>query len=430
MQYSFIKSVVEGVWMIHPDTASAYYPLLRGALSGLEFSKEPEPENCVPFLVSMSSGKVVSADKPGAMDYGDEKFVLVTTLRGVVLKHDAECGPRGTRTLANRMKQGDKDPKVIGHLFINESGGGMASAVPEMADAIKSLCKPIVGLVDGISASASYYMISYAEHIMASRESDLVGCIGVLMETEGFPKYSKLPDGRVRARIYADGSEEKNEEYEAALEGNFTLIKERMLNPLCEQFKADVKTNRPTVVDSQLKGRTYKASEVVGTLIDSIGTFEDAVAKVIELANLSQVPKVNSSKPQNKKTMNELKNLNQIESVKEFALVDGQASFNEGQLQDIEAALVVGAQASERVTQLDAEKTTLAETVSANETAISAKDARITELETALAAVTSGGAADDASTIIKLTDGKGKSEPEDEFANAKQFCENHLKNSR
>jgi protease-4 len=364
------------------------------------------------------------------MGYGDEKFVLVTTLRGVVLKHDAECGPRGTRTLANRMKQGDKDPQVIGHLFINESGGGMASAVPEMSDAIKSLTKPIVGLIDGISASASYYMIVYTQHIMASRESDLVGCIGVLMETEGFPKYSKLPDGRVRARIYADGSEEKNDEYEAALEGNFTLIKERMLNPLCEQFKADVKTNRPAVVDSQLKGRTYKASEVVGTLIDSIGTFEDAVAKVIELANLPQGPKVNSSKPQNIKTMNELKNLNAIASVKDFEVLDGHASFNEGQLEDIEAALVVGAQASEKVTQLEADKTTLTETVSANETAISAKDARITELETNLAAATGQGAADDSSIAPIESDNGGKPGKVDAFADSMAYCENHLKKNQ
>lgn len=415
--------------MINPSAASAYYPLLKGALSGLEFAQEAEPEDSVPFIID-SSGIARPIENLWDIEDPNEQYVFVSVLRGVVLKHDAMCGPRGMRTLAQRMLKADNNRQVVGHLLVTESGGGMAAAVPEMSDAIKSLTKPVVAWIDGMSASAAYYINSYCQHIMASRATDEVGCIGVMIQFQGLPKYAKLEDGTIAVRVYADGSEEKNLEFENALEGNFTLIKERMLNPHCEQFKADVRVNRKNVTEEQLKGLTFKASDVVGSLIDSIGTFEDAVAKVIELASVVQPLKENSSKPQNTKTMSSLKNLNQIASVKDFVITEGQASFNEGQLQDIEAALVVGAQASEKVTQLEAEKTTLTETVSANEAAISAKDARITELETNLAAATGQGAADEGSNIIKLTDGKYKSEPEDEFANAKQFCENHLKNSR
>lgn len=414
--------------MINPSAASAYYHLLKGALSGLEFAQEAEPENSIPYLID-SAGVAKSVDILSESEDSSEQYVFVSVLRGIVLKHDAMCGPRGMRTLAQRMLQADNDKKVIGHLLVTESGGGMAAAVPEMSDAIKSLTKPVVAWIDGMSASAAYYINSYCQHIMASRITDEVGCIGVMIQFNGFPKYAKLEDGSVAVRVYADGSEEKNLEFENALEGNFTLIKERMLNPHCEQFKADVRTNRGNVTEEQLKGLTFKASDVVGSLIDSIGTFDEAIAKVIELAGKQQPIKENSSKPQNTKTMSELKHLNKIESVKDFVVTEGQASFNEGQLEDIEAALVVGAQASEKVTQLEAEKTTLTETVSANETAISAKDARITELETSLAAATKQGAADEPSTATVDSDNGGKPSKVNATADSMEYCENHLKNS-
>jgi len=402
--------------MIHPDAASAYYPLLRGALSGMEFMKEPEPEDNKPFLMSLShSNKIIVTDEPGRMNYGDEndQFIFVTPLKGTVLKHDAECGPRGTRTLASRMSTWDKNKQVIGHIIVTESGGGQAAGVPEMADAISNLTKPVVAWIDGMSASAAYYINSYCSHIMASRATDQIGCIGTLIQLHGFPKFAKLDDGSVVARIYADGADEKNEEFEKALEGNFTLIKERLLNPHNEQFKADVRSNRTAVLDEQLKGRTYNASDVVGTLIDSIGSFEDAIQKVIELSNSTK----NNSKSNNSKKMEQLTNLNNIESVRDFEVTEGQASFNEQQLQDIESALAAGTQAASQVVTLTSENNTLRNDVTA-------RDNRIAELEAALAGDGAHAAVESAAVN---TDGILNPKPVDEFQSAKEFCENHLK---
>lgn len=416
--------------MINPSAASAYYPLLKGALSGLEFAQEAEPEDSVPFIID-SSGVARPIENLWDIEDPNEQYVFVSVLRGVVLKHDAMCGPRGMRTLAQRMLKADNNRQVVGHLLVTESGGGMAAAVPEMSDAIKSLTKPVVAWIDGMSASAAYYINSYCQHIMASRATDEVGCIGVMIQFQGLPKYAKLEDGTIAVRVYADGSEEKNLEFENALEGNFTLIKERMLNPHCEQFKADVRTNRKNVTEEQLKGLTFKASDVVGSLIDSIGTFEDAVAKVIELASVVQPIKGNSSKPQNIKTMNELKNLNAIASVKDFEVLDGHASFNEDQLTDIDAQIGVGQKAIESVTQLEGEIVTLKETVSTHEATISAKDARIQELETSLEAVTGAGAAADQSSIASMaSDNGGRAGKDDSLADSMSYCENQFKNSK
>lgn len=117
--------------------------------------------------------------------------------------------------------------------------------------------------------------------------------------------------------------------------------------------------------------------------------------------------------------MEGLENLNKIQSVNGLELVDGHASLNEEQLTDIEQELANGAQATERVTELEGENSTLTATVAK-------RDARIKELETALEAAR-GDNADDSAVIKRDTDGGGTDVPEDSFAAAKSFCENHLK---
>ncbi len=418
MQYSFVKSLLEGSWMINPSAASAYYPLLKGALSGMHFVKEPEPENSLPYFRSMSSDSDVAFSNFSAVsqENKDEKFVFVLNMRGTILKHDADCGPVGSRTLANRLLNADSSDAVIGHILVTESGGGQASAVPELADAIKSLTKPVVAWIDGMSASAAYYINSYCTHIMASRATDEVGCIGTLIQMQGMPKFNKMEDGSIYARIYADDATEKNEEYEKALEGDFTLMKERVLNPLNEQFKGDVKTNRSIVLDEQLKGRTYLAGDVVGSLIDSIGTLQDAVNKVVSLAAPTKREKSNTN---NSKQMKELTNLNKVKSVAGFETADGQASFNEEQLTEIDQELESGATAIDRVAVLEGENATL----TAN---AATQSARVTELETALAAALGDEGADPAQVITE-TDGNPISKKDSSLASAFAACENHLK---
>lgn len=418
MQFSFVKSLLDSCWMVHPQVASSYYPLLQGALSGLEFMSESEPENSVPYLVSLSTNRVVTFSDPDDLSFSrdGDQYIFVLNLRGPILKHDAYCGPRGTRTLASRLARMDKEKSVIGHIIVTESGGGMAAAVPEMADVIQSLTKPVVAWIDGMSASAAYYINSYCSHIMASRSSDQVGCIGTLIQLHGYPKYAKLNDGSVVARIYADAATEKNDEYEAALEGNFTLIKERMLNPHNEQFISDVKTNRSAVNEEQLKGRTYNAGDVVGSLIDSIGSFNDAVNLVVSLAESNNTKSQNSN---NKiKQMNGLINLNKIQSITGLELVDGHASLNEDQLNDIEQELANGNQAQSRVPELENQVNSLSSDVAS-------RNSRISELESALEdSVDNGGVPP--GKIDKKTDGDDNHSSDDSFSSAKSFCENHL----
>jgi len=199
--------------------------------------------------------------------------------------------------VAARMNYFSANKHVKGHIIVSDSGGGASNAVIFISDAIKesqNLGKPVVQFIEkgGLSASAMYYIGSYSNHIISESPDNLVGSIGTMISFEGFPKNHVEPDGYVHVRAYATKSVEKNIEFEEALSGNLEPIINNVLDPVNESFLKDVQSNRPNVTEDQMSGKIFKAHEVVGTLIDQIGSFEDAVNKVMQLSKINQTAKV------------------------------------------------------------------------------------------------------------------------------------------
>ncbi len=349
MNYEFVKDLIGSPWQIEPQTLNRFYPVFRGLFSGLLIEKSAEPLSHLPYALSASTRKVVQgyyADDQQSDPLPEQpkaKVVSVLPVRSILTKHDQSCGPVGTRSLSNRLLSADADENVIGHILLIESGGGQATAVPELAEAIQKCTKPVVAWIDGMAASAAYYIASYTREIICGREMDMVGCIGTMAMYEG--RKSKSPEnslGEISVTIYADGSEEKNSEVESAInEFDFTLAKERLLNPFNEKFKADVLANRPTILAEQLKGRTYFASEVIGTLVDSIGSFDSAVERVLSLANFKSDPVIdNTSQATNTKIeMKQFLHLNQTLSLEALEATAEGTFLNKDQLQALEERL-------------------------------------------------------------------------------------------
>ena len=257
------------------------------------------------------------------------KQISVVRLEGVMMRDEAWCEP-GTRDIAKWLRQGDADPRVLANIVLIDSGGGAADSVKDLADAITACQKPVLAFCDGDMCSAAYYAGCYADHIMANDGRNRVGCIGTMVQLVGYPAKAKDENGYTRLRIYADGSEDKNSEYEQALEGNFELIKRNVLNPLAEDFRNDVKTRRPSTTDEQRKGRTFYAQDVVGTLIDSIGSLKDAVKQALDLST---------------NTISEMKgheNLQSLDTCRDLQMVDGYVSLNGEQLAEIDKAIGEG----------------------------------------------------------------------------------------
>lgn len=346
MQYTFLKDLLGSPWQIEAHTFNSMYPIFSGMLNGMKFEREEIQIENQPHLYAPGSGRIAAEEEEATT----QKVVSVIVMRDVMTKHDQPCGPRGTRFHAQRLRDYDKQEEVIGHTIILESGGGQAIAVAEMADAISECTKPVVVWVDGMMGSAAYYIGSYANEIIASRENDRIGCIGTMCVYEGRKAVSEADSfGVVQVRIYADGSEEKNEEYEEAINNNnFQLVKDRVLNPLNATFLEDVRTNRPGAKDEHLKGRTFAASEVLGSLIDSIGDFDSAISRVLDLAGYEENgnntgQSAQSSQAENNNLNTSSMELTNIQNVLGGATLefesDDRRTFTQEEMESIETAL-------------------------------------------------------------------------------------------
>lgn len=363
--FSYTRNLLTTSWMIHPGVAASLYPMLAGALSGALFEVQP-----------LDRAYTVPAQGDGRTPFSHKVFV--DKISGTMFKHDS-CCDKGTRTIASELLEADADPEVAAHVLIIESGGGASNSVPELEDAFARLTKPVVAWVDGMACSAAQWAAALCAWTVASHPDDEVGCIGTMAEFHSFRRSGSVDsDGMDVVRVYADGSDRKNEWAESALEGNVKVVKEQLLNPHCERFKEAMRRLRPAVTDEHLRGATYRAGDVVGVLVDSIGPFQSAVDKAVELAREKGI----ITESQSSEDMEELENITSVAGLEDLQVqADGMVTLNRDQLEALNSALQEAAGAEElqtRVSALEAENTEL-------RGEISARDSRIQELENAIA---------------------------------------------
>ena len=363
--FSYTRNLLTTSWMIHPGVAASLYPMLAGALSGAAF--EVQPLDRAYTVPAQGDGRTPSSHK-----------VFVDKISGTMFKHDS-CCDKGTRTIASELLEADADPEVAAHVLIIESGGGASNSVPELEDAFARLTKPVVAWVDGMACSAAQWAAALCAWTVASRDDDEVGCIGTMAEFHSFRRSGSVDsDGMDVVRVYADGSDRKNEWAESALEGNVKVIKEQLLNPHCERFKAAMRQHRPAVTEEHLRGATYRAADVLGVLVDEIGPFQAAVDKAVSLARERGI----IAESQSNDDMEEFENITSVAGLEDLQVqADGMVTLNRDQLAALDSALQEAAGAEElqtRVSALEAENARLSGEITARET-------RIQELEQAIA---------------------------------------------
>lgn len=362
MRYTFLRDILSQAYMIETSLLPVYSQVFRGLLIGAQMEEE---KDILQSTIDVNSNN------------NNKKSVNVVNLKGLMTRHDGECN-YGTRTIARHLREADEDKSIIGHIIVIDSGGGAANSVPDLAEAIEALEKPCVAFVDGMMCSAAIYAGSYCDYIIANREDDRIGCVGTMIQILDYPKSGKLSTGEISVRVYADGSEEKNLDYEEALQGNIQMIRDEVLNPLNAKFVQAMKDNRHLNNETLLKGKTYFAKDVVGTLIDEIGEFETAVDKVVSLSKSKQ-----KSNIQNISNMfDNLKKIPSCSVIEEAP--DKTVTFSTEQLSEIDAEF---GKVKTQLTQAQESITTL-------NNSLKQKDDRIKELEKTLEA-------DDEKTVVE-----------------------------
>jgi len=280
MNYSLVRAVLGGTWSVDLSTFLQYQQIGDAILHGAHFEFDADTNEGVRYIDPQSGSDVELASVDSSMD----GLIAVHSISGIMLKHDTKCGPTGTKTFARNFADADSNPRISAHVVVYDSGGGQSSAVPPLKEVFASAKKPVVAYNDGLMASAALYAGVYCNEIIASPDS-MIGSIGVFISFEGWKNASEH-EGKTRVRVYADTSSEKNIEFEQALEGNYIPVKENLLNPMDAQFMNDVLSRRPNATEKQLKGGVLFSKDVVGTLVDSLGSLNDAIARASELAEL------------------------------------------------------------------------------------------------------------------------------------------------
>jgi ClpP class serine protease len=224
---NLISELTRGVFLFKPDVAQQYFPLVHNLVSGQITSDSFEPFDPLESFsyFSMDSNGLLARSLSGVNE-GEGKpranSVIVCDLIGPITKYDGLCH-MGVKSKLEYLIQADSDPSVIAHILRIDSGGGEAYASKTFSDGLNKLSKPVFAFVDGMAASAAYWIASSCQLICAASQMDRVGSIGTYVTIADYREWF-LQQGIKHTEIYALKSTDKNADYLSAIDGDTSRL--------------------------------------------------------------------------------------------------------------------------------------------------------------------------------------------------------------
>ena len=295
-----LTEIFSGPWLISIERSAAYASVLLSLIKGeniFEGDSSLARERNRPYVISGAG------DQKQRFGFSDTNIpdgsVAVIQIRSEILKYDQPCGPRGTQSLLNDVKAADQNPNIKSMVLVIDSPGGQVAGTDLLAEAIKNSTTPVVAFIDGLAASAAYWIISGADKIIANSDLDRIGSIGTMLMVEDLkPALEQL--GVKFHEVYASLSTDKNKDFNQVLEGNYDQYRKNVLDVINSKFLSTVKSYRSNLDDSTLTGKIFFAPQAIELgLIDQIGTLDQAIEEAFALA---ETPKEQSSQHATKKS--------------------------------------------------------------------------------------------------------------------------------
>lgn len=290
MNTALALEIYRGLWVVESSSADSLKNILRDArMPGVIY--DPKSRANTFSLLNISTGSVIGVSTPKGNSSGSKNKITVTNINGVITKSGGPSSA-GMEELTQDMMDADNDPDVIGHLVRIDSPGGSATGMKYMQKTMQSLKKPKVTFVprQSIAASGGWGILSEGDYVMTESEDCEVGCHGVMWSVSGVPNGQKDGNGEVNFTVISVTSPNKNAATENAINNNDTSLMQSEVNKLHLDFQASSKAARPNIKPEQMMGDMFPASQVVGTMIDAIGTEQQAIAKIIELSKANKNP--------------------------------------------------------------------------------------------------------------------------------------------
>ncbi|WP_312626519.1 signal peptide peptidase SppA [Scandinavium sp.] len=217
--------------------------------------------------------------------------VAVIFANGAIIDGEETPGNVGGDTTASQIRDARLDSKVKAIVLRVNSPGGSVSAsevIRSELAAARAAGKPVVVSMGGMAASGGYWISTPADYIVANA-STLTGSIGIFgvintvenslgtlgVHTDGVST-SPLADISVTKALPQEVQDMMQLSIENGYKRFITLV-------------AQSRHSTPVQVDKIAQGHVWTGQDAKANgLVDSLGDFDDAVAKAAELAKLKQ----------------------------------------------------------------------------------------------------------------------------------------------
>jgi protease IV len=191
----------------------------------------------------------------------------------------------------DQLQQAEDDPSVRAILIRVDSPGGTVAASQEIAMEIDRISKPIVVSVGDVCASGAYMVSSQCDEIVATPTSS-VGSIGVIAQipnVEGLLDTLGIEFTVLTAGEYKDAGSPYR-----SLTATETALFEEYIGIAYQEFITIVAEGRSlpeTEVEAMANGWIWPGMVALEMgLIDSLGTFNDALDRAAELGGIEGEP--------------------------------------------------------------------------------------------------------------------------------------------
>lgn len=279
LKYERILSYVASeLWAIHPAKLSEIVSVLAFRATGEAFSAED------------IQARIGGGAAPAALGRAQGGTVAVVPVRGTIAHRMGgmmeSSGGASTEAIAGMFRQAMADTSVGAVILDIDSPGGTVTGVSELAAevfAARGQGKRIVAMVNGLAASAAYWIAAQADEIV-SIPSGSAGSIGVFSSHQDLS--AALEKEGVTMTLISAGKFKVEGNPFQPLSDEAKAFMQSRVDAAYGQFVKDVAAGRgvtPAAVrDGYGEGRVLdaKAAKAAG-LIDRIATMDETIARLM-----------------------------------------------------------------------------------------------------------------------------------------------------
>ncbi|EEP4079621.1 signal peptide peptidase SppA [Salmonella enterica subsp. salamae] len=286
------QAIIDGLTSVGGDTAK--YALDHKLVDALASSADVEK------ALTKQFGWSKTENNYRAISYYDYSLktpadnggtIAVIFANGAIMDGEETPGNVGGDTTASQIRDARLDPKVKAIVLrVNSLGGSVNASEVIRAElaAAKAAGKPVVVSMGGMAASGGYWISTPANYIVAS-PSTLTGSIGI------FGVINTVENSLSSIGVHSDGVSTSPLAEISMTKALSPEVQQMMQLSIEYGYKrfitlvAEARKRTPEQIDKIAQGHVWTGEDAKANgLVDSLGDFDDAVAKAAELAKLKQ----------------------------------------------------------------------------------------------------------------------------------------------